>query len=108
PIDVQKAVHDLIGVAPVIEDNRFLMGFSHLFNGGYAAGYYSYLWAERLARDAFEWFSEQGLHERKAGEHLAREILSVGSTRPMGASWQAFRGREAGLEPLLDAYGIAA
>ncbi len=108
PISIQNAVHELVGVAPVLEENRFLMGFSHLFNGGYAAGYYSYLWAERLARDAFEWFSEQGLHERQAGEHLAREILSVGSTRPMGQSWHAFRGRDARLEPLLDAYGIAA
>jgi oligopeptidase A len=105
---VQRTVHDQIALVPMIDENRYLMSFSHLFDGGYAAGYYSYLWAERLARDAFEWFGEQGLFQRTAGDHLAREILSVGSSRPMAESWQAFRGREARLEPLLDAYGIAA
>jgi len=106
PVAVHRAVHERVAVSPMIDDNRFLMGFSHLFNGGYSAGYYSYLWAEQLARDAFEWFGEQGLFDRQAGEHLANEILSVGSTRPMAESWKAFRGREARLEPLLEAYGI--
>ena len=106
PVAVHRAVHERVAVSPMIDDNRFLMGFSHLFNGGYSAGYYSYLWAEQLARDAFEWFGEQGLFDRESGEHLAREVLSVGSTRPMAESWQAFRGRKARLEPLLEAYGI--
>ena len=108
PLAVMHQVHEEIGVTPVLDDNRFLMSFSHLFDGGYAAGYYSYLWAEQLARDAFDWFTEQGLFSRKAGQHLAREILAVGSSRPMAESWQAFRGRQARLEPLLDAYGVAA
>ena len=105
---VAAQVHEQVAVTPVLDDNRYLMSFSHLFDGGYAAGYYSYLWAERLARDAFDLFEDQGLFSRKAGERLAREILAVGSSRPMAESWQAFRGREARLEPLLDAYGIAA
>ena len=105
---VARQVHEQIAITPVMDDNRYLMSFSHLFDGGYAAGYYSYLWAERLARDAFDLFEEQGLFSRQAGERLAREILAVGSSRPMAESWQAFRGREARLEPLLDAYGIAA
>ncbi|MFW6341373.1 MAG: M3 family metallopeptidase [Wenzhouxiangella sp.] len=105
---IQRTVHDQIAVLPMIDDNRFLMSFSHLFNGGYAAGYYSYLWAERLARDAFEWFDEHGLFTRAAGEHLAAEVLAVGASRPMAESWQAFRGRPPRLEPLLAAYGIAA
>ncbi|MGY6554078.1 MAG: M3 family metallopeptidase [Wenzhouxiangella sp.] len=108
PLVVMRQVHDEIAVTPMIDDNRYLLSFSHLFNGGYAAGYYSYLWAERLARDAFHVFESEGLFSREAGERLAREILSVGSSRPMAESWQAFRGREARLEPLLDAYGIAA
>ena len=108
PLIVMRQVHDEIAITPMIDDNRYLMSFSHLFDGGYAAGYYSYLWAERLARDAFDLFEAEGLFNRKAGERLAREILSVGSSRPMAESWQAFRGREARLEPLLDAYGIAA
>ncbi len=106
PIGVMRRVHDAIAVTPLTEDNRFLMGFSHLFDGGYAAGYYSYLWAERLARDAFEVFRENGLFSREAGERLADEILTVGASRPMAESWQAFRGREAALEPLLEAYGV--
>ena len=108
PLAVMRQVHDEVAVIPMTDDNRFLMSFSHLFSGGYAAGYYSYLWAERLARDAFGLFEQEGLFDRNTGERLAREILSVGSSRPMAESWQAFRGREAALDPLLDAYGIAA
>jgi oligopeptidase A len=107
PVAIMQQIHDDIAVTPMPAYNRYLMGFSHLFDGGYAAGYYSYLWAERLARDAFRMFQEKGLFDRQTGQHLAREILEVGSSRPMAESWQAFRGREAALEPLLDAYGVA-
>ncbi len=106
PIQVMREIHDQVAVVPMPDYNRYLMSFSHLFDGGYAAGYYSYLWAERLARDAFELFLDQGLFDRNAGERLAHEILEVGSSRPMAESWQAFRGREARLEPLLEAYGV--
>lgn len=106
PVAVMREIHDQIAVTPMPDDNRYIMSFSHLFDGGYAAGYYSYLWAERLARDAFHVFAEQGLFNRDAGLKLAREILEVGASRPMADSWQAFRGREAALEPLLDAYGV--
>jgi len=83
------------------------MSFSHLFDGGYAAGYYSYLWAERLARDAFELFREHGLYDSALGARLRDEILGTGGSRPMAASWQAFVGRAPRLEPLLEAYGVA-
>jgi oligopeptidase A len=105
---VTKAVHAQIAVAPMIEENRFIMSFSHLFAGGYAAGYYSYLWAERLARDAFDVFRERGVFDADSGRALAHEILEVGASRPMAESWAAFRGREAALEPLLEAYGVHA
>jgi len=108
PIEVMRAVHDRVAVVPMPDYSRYLMSFSHLFDGGYAAGYYSYLWAEQLARDAFEMFRECGLFEAGAGQRLAREILEVGSSRPMSDSWQAFRGRPPRLEPLLESYGIAA
>ncbi len=108
PIDVMREVHDRVAVTPLPEYNRFLMSFSHLFDGGYAAGYYSYLWAERLARDAFEVFREHGLADRASGERLRDAILAVGGSRPMHESWMAFRGREPRIEPLLDSYGIAA
>ncbi|RFF29624.1 M3 family metallopeptidase [Wenzhouxiangella sediminis] len=108
PVDIMREVHDRVAVLPMPEYNRFLMSFSHLFDGGYAAGYYSYLWAEQLARDAFELFREKGLFDAETGHRLAHEILEVGSSRPMQESWLAFRGREPALEPLLASYGIAA
>jgi len=108
PNTVMRTVHDRVAVTPLPEFNRFLMSFGHLFDGGYAAGYYSYLWAERLARDAFGVFRENGLLDRGTGQRLRDEILAVGGSRPMKESWRAFRGREAALEPLLAAYGVAA
>ena len=108
PVAVMHEIHDRVAVMPMPPFNRYLMSFSHLFDGGYAAGYYSYLWAERLARDAFGMFREHGLLDRASGERLRDEILSVGGSRPMHESWRAFRGREAALEPLLEAYGVAA
>jgi oligopeptidase A len=108
PIEVMHEVHDRVAVVPMPDYNRFLMSFSHLFDGGYAAGYYSYLWAEQLARDAFELFREKGLFDQDTGRRLSREILEVGSSRPMQQSWLAFRGREPALEPLLASYGVAA
>ena len=108
PVAVMREIHDRVAVMPMPSFNRYLMSFSHLFDGGYAAGYYSYLWAERLARDAFGAFRESGLLDRDCGERLRDEILSAGGSRPMHESWLAFRGREAALEPLLEAYGVAA
>jgi len=109
PEAVMQRIHAQVGVTPLPDWNRSLNGFSHLFAGsGYAAGYYSYLWAERLARDAFGVFRAKGLFDPGAGHKLEAEILSVGASRPMRESWQAFRGRDAALEPLLEAYGIAA
>lgn len=106
PIALAKEIEREISVTPSPEYNRFVMSFSHLFNGGYSAGYYSYLWAERLARDAFAMFESSGVYNKTLGKQLAESILSVGGSRPMAASWQAFAGREARLEPLLAAYGI--
>ena len=108
PIRITREVHERVAVVPMIEENRYIMSFSHLFNGGYAAGYYSYLWAERLARDAFEVFREHGVFDADSGRRLAGEILEVGASRPMTESWTAFRGKEAGIEPLLEAYGVDA
>ncbi|MDZ7791620.1 MAG: M3 family metallopeptidase [Xanthomonadales bacterium] len=108
PIEITQEIHNQVAVLPMPDYNRFLMSFSHVFDGGYAAGYYSYLWAEQLARDAFELFLEKGLFDSETGHRLAHEILEVGSSRPMQESWMALRGREPALEPLLSFYGIAA
>ena len=106
PIQVAKDIEQQIAVMPAPDYNRFVLSFSHLFNGGYSAGYYSYLWAERLARDAFALFERQGVYDKALGRRLAESILSVGGTRPMQVSWSAFAGRPARIEPLLEAYGI--
>ena len=90
---------------------RFPHGFSHVFAGGYAAGYYSYLWAELLSADAFGAFEEQAekggsaIH-RTTGDHFRREVLSVGASRPALESFIAFRGRKPQPEALLRSHGL--
>ncbi|MFM2008696.1 MAG: hypothetical protein RIR02_646 [Pseudomonadota bacterium] len=89
--------------------NRFQHSFSHIFAGGYAAGYYSYKWAEVLSADAYGAFEEaQGDPNRLAETGLAfhREILSVGGSRPAMASFTAFRGREPSIDALLRHNGM--
>lgn len=86
--------------------NRFQNGFSHIFAGGYAAGYYSYKWAELLSADAFSRFEQQGLFDRESGEAFAREILQRGGSRDALDGFIAFRGRPPQIEPLLRHSGI--
>ena len=86
--------------------NRFQHSFSHIFAGGYAAGYYSYKWAEVLSADCFAAFEEEGLFNPQTGARFLREILSVGGSRPAIDSFRAFRGREPRLEPLLRHNGM--
>lgn len=86
--------------------NRFQHSFSHIFAGGYDAGYYSYLWAEVLAADAFSRFKEEGILNRKTGEAFLGAILSRGSSIPALQAFIEFQGRPPKLEPLLEQYGI--
>jgi oligopeptidase A len=88
--------------------NRFANAFTHIFAGGYAAGYYSYKWAEVLSADAFSAFEENGIFDVPTGERFRRSILEVGGSRPALASFVEFRGREPQIEPLLRLSGIAA
>jgi oligopeptidase A len=85
---------------------RFQHAFSHIFAGGYAAGYYSYKWAEVLSADAFSLFEEQGLFDKKTGESFLQNILQVGSSRSAAESFQAFRGREPNNSALLNHCGL--
>ncbi|MEO8777897.1 MAG: M3 family metallopeptidase [Rhodanobacter sp.] len=85
---------------------RFPHGFSHVFAGGYAAGYYSYLWAELLSADAFGEFEEHGVIDRATGERFRHEFLAVGASRPALESFIAFRGRKPEPEALLRSYGL--
>jgi oligopeptidase A len=106
PYDLLREIRERVAVVPVPGWNRFLNGFAHIFGGGYAAGYYSYLWAEQLSADAWGRFTEQGVLDAGAGEALRREILAVGSSRPAMESFVAFRGRKPQPGPLLDLYGL--
>ncbi|MGP1667772.1 MAG: M3 family metallopeptidase, partial [Rhodanobacter sp.] len=85
---------------------RFPHGFSHVFAGGYAAGYYSYLWAELLSADAFSEFEAHGVIDRATGERFRHEFLAVGASRPALDSFIAFRGRKPEPAALLRSYGL--
>jgi oligopeptidase A len=86
--------------------NRFPNSFSHIFGGGYAAGYYSYKWAEVLSADAYSLFEEQGVLNPEAGRRFRDEILAVGGSRPAAESFRAFRGREPMVDALLRHSGM--
>lgn len=106
PAQVLAEVRQQIAVVEVPDWNRFLNSFSHIFGGGYSAGYYSYLWAEELAADAWGAFREQGVLSTEVGQAFRREILAVGASRPTLESFLAFRGRPPVPEPLLESYGL--
>jgi len=93
---------------PVAAFNRFQHGFSHIFAGGYAAGYYSYKWAEVLSADAFSAFEENGIFDRATGEKFLSTILSQGGSHDAMVHFVAFRGREPKVDALLRHSGIAA
>ncbi len=86
--------------------NRFPNSFSHIFAGGYAAGYYSYKWAEVLSADAYSLFEEKGVLDPDAGRRFRDEILAVGGSRPAADSFRAFRGREPSVDALLRHSGM--
>jgi oligopeptidase A len=88
--------------------NRFANTFAHVFGGGYAAGYYSYKWAEVLAADAFAAFEESGVFDRATAERFRRAILAAGGSRNALDAFIAFRGRPPQLDALLRQAGIAA
>ncbi|MDD5180943.1 MAG: M3 family metallopeptidase [Gallionellaceae bacterium] len=86
--------------------NRFPNSFSHIFAGGYAAGYYSYKWAEVLSADAYSLFEENGVLNMAAGLRFRDEILAVGGSRDAMQSFVAFRGREPAIDALLRHSGL--
>jgi oligopeptidase A len=107
PLDVLEQVRHEVAVLHPPAWQRFPHAFTHVFAGGYSAGYYSYLWAEVLSADAFEAFEEAGVLDRATGERFRREVLAVGATRPALESFKAFRGREPEPDALLKSYGLA-
>jgi oligopeptidase A len=88
------------------EYNRFPQSFSHIFAGAYAAGYYSYKWAEVLSADAYAAFEEAGVLDPAMGQRFRDEILAVGGSRPAMQSFIAFRGRKPTIDALLRHHGM--
>ncbi len=110
-LDVLNQVRQEVAVMHPPAFNRMPHSFSHIFAGGYAAGYYSYKWAEVLSADAYAAFEEtssaDGQHSVETGRRYRRAILEAGGSRPAMASFKAFRGREPSLDALLRHQGMA-
>jgi peptidyl-dipeptidase Dcp len=80
--------------------------FSHAFSGGYSAGYYGYLWAEKLDADTVDWFTKSGGLSRKNGDHFRKTLLSRGGSAEAMSLFHDFRGRDPVIEPLLERRGL--
>ena len=108
---VQRTLEETRGdvsLLPVPAWNRFANSFSHIFAGGYAAGYYSYLWAEVLAADAYGAFEEAGVFDQATGKRFMASILEKGGSREAMELFVEFRGREPTLDAFLRLNGLAA
>ncbi|SDH55889.1 oligopeptidase A . Metallo peptidase. MEROPS family M03A [Vibrio xiamenensis] len=97
-----------VAVLPSLEWTRFSHSFSHIFAGGYSAGYYSYLWAEVLSSDAFSRFEEEGIFNQQTGQSFLHNILEMGGSEEPMELFKRFRGREPEIDALLRHAGIAA
>ena len=106
--ELLEEVRERVAVLKPPAYNRFANGFSHIFAGGYAAGYYSYKWAEVLSADAYSFFEENGVLDEKVGARFRDEILAVGGSRPAAESFRAFRGRAPRVDALLRHSGMIA
>jgi oligopeptidase A len=107
---IQTVLDDVRAEISVVKTpaiNRFQNGFSHIFAGGYAAGYYSYKWAEVLSADAFAAFEEEGIFNPETGQRFLRCVLERGGSRPAMESFCCFRGREPEIDALLKYSGIS-
>ena len=104
--NVLNEVRDLVAVIKPPAFNRFENSFSHIFAGGYAAGYYSYKWAEVLSADAYSRFEEEGIFNAQTGESFLQEILQQGGSRAPMELFKNFRGREPQIDALLRHSGI--
>jgi oligopeptidase A len=103
---ILNEIRDQYAVVPIPEFNRFAHGFSHIFAGGYAAGYYSYKWAEVLSSDAFSLFEEKGIFDAETGRAFLENVLEKGGSQEAMKLFIAFRGREPKIDALLRHCGI--
>ena len=111
PFDIERELARETVITPMLDDESQLPAFGHLFAGGYAAGYYSYKWAEVLAADAFAAFREVGLDNdgpvREVAQRFAETVLGLGGSQPAAEVYRLFRGRDASVQALLADQGLA-
>ena len=109
--DVQRRIAERTSVLPPLPEDRMLCSFQHIFSGGYAAGYYSYKWAEVLSADAFSAFEEAGLDNEAAvsatGRRFRDTVLALGGSQHPMEIFRAFRGRDPDPLSLLKQCGLA-
>ena len=110
-LDLSRSIADQFNVIPQPALSRWINTFSHIFAGGYAAGYYSYKWAEVLSADVYAAFEESAkltgsILDVETGKRYRTEILEVGGSRPAAESFKAFRGREPSIDALLRHGGL--
>lgn len=109
PIDSVSFFDSIVSAIDVRKNpefNRMPQNFSHIFSGGYSAGYYSYLWAEVLSADAFSLFEEKGLFDQATAQSFIKNILSTGSSLEITECFKCFRGRDPKIDALLKQAGI--
>jgi oligopeptidase A len=106
PLEVLEEVRNEVSLLRHPDYNRLPHAFSHIFAGGYAAGYYSYKWAEVLAADAFSAFEEAGIFDPGTAQRFRSEILEIGGSRDIMDAYIAFRGRKPTIDALLRQNGI--
>ena len=105
--EILSEVREKTALLPVVNENRFLNSFSHIFSGGYAAGYFSYKWAEVLAADAYEFVKESGGIGSKSSNDFRRHILEIGGSLDFMDQYIKFRGSRPKMDGLLKASGIS-
>ncbi|MBT4653869.1 MAG: M3 family metallopeptidase [Thiotrichales bacterium] len=105
--EVLSKVREKTSLVPIVDENRFLNSFSHIFSGGYAAGYFSYKWAEVLAADAYEFVQENGGIGSKSSNDFRKCILEVGGSLDFLGQYIKFRGSKPKMDGLLKASGIS-
>ena len=105
--EILSEVREITSLISTIKENRFLNSFSHIFSGGYAAGYFSYKWAEVLAADAYEYVRDNGGIGSKSSTNFRKEILEIGGSLDFMEQYVKFRGSKPKMDGLLKASGIS-
>ena len=104
--DFETKAMERVQLLPVINETCMSTSFNHIFSGGYAAGYYSYKWAEVMDADAFSLFKENGIFDKATADSFRRNILERGNTEEPEMLYKRFRGREASVDALLERSGV--